>query len=225
MEPDLNKIIREKIRNAEQKNIPWQRDETWLRIRREILTSKTGPSFYLIAASVISILLVFTWMIQQYQNKKLSHKIEMLAEAIDEYNAKQDHVQMNSAYEQMPCSEEASAKINDDHITVITKENKNIPTTEQHQTNTLVHTLNILSEMEKNTTEEFQITIAQVPEEILAVKSERVHPIIGVFEDEVTESLVTPQEKKTKLRFKRSNMRDAIAGGDHDNKIIIARIH
>lgn len=224
MEPDFNKIIREKIRSAEQKNIPWQRDETWLRIRREILTSKTGPNIYLIAASVISILLVFPWMIQQYQNKKLSHKIEMLAEAIDEYNVRQDHVQMDRAYEQISCAEEASVKIND-RITIISKENKNKPAPKQHQTNASVRTSEILSEKEKNTTEEFQITIAQIPEEVLPVKSERVQPIIGVFEDEVKESLMAPQEKKTRLRFRRSNMRDAIAGGDHDNKIIIARIH
>jgi hypothetical protein len=151
----------------------------------------------------------------------------MIAEAIEKYKADQDPINTAKTDMQLPCIKEIEAgeKLSDPIISAIHK-NKNVYVEAGDRSEVSPGPIpKSTLEPEMKAPEPLQITLDDVAPEILIVRSEKVRPIIGVFDDTEMKLQIPNIEKKAKLRFRKSNVNDVAAGLNGEDKVVIARIH
>ena len=219
MEHDIEKIIQEKVKIAEQKPVKWEKDGAWDKISTELRPKKKTRIFYYAAASLILATTLLIYSLQFVKQKGINQKLKSLELAVA--NKVDERVDDQQTFSQ-DCPEER-------HVVEQQKRtkpyNKNRKVKEANPVVNSVTEVEVREKLPLPQTQSEQETEqgSLSPYKPIATKSHRVEPIIGVIIPQ-REAVTVVKEKKVKFHLFKSS-EEGIDKKEDDIKIIFARIN
>ncbi|HEY9047029.1 MAG TPA: hypothetical protein VIN08_14090 [Ohtaekwangia sp.] len=216
MEPNTEKIFQQKIREAEQRPVYWQKDTLWLRM--DMKPRRSHRHLYLaIAASfmLIAVTGIYSYrhltgkyealIVQGAAPKKQPNKLEAVVAP---------HAPLEKSIAILQPAEDQSKKIKPAEniaVTVAIPVHESIVDTQTASIPT-VATVDSVAATEQTQT-------PRVAEE------KKIRPIVGVIPAPEQQPLATHREKKTKFRILRTQKDESPIEHTEESKLVIARIN
>lgn len=214
MERDVEKLIGDKVKAADQKPVAWQKAEVWSKINANTATTRRSYFWYYAAACFLVAMGVGMYSLQMRYENALQTKISALSAAINKVTEKTASPQ--------PVTTQTNCENDNACFKRIAK--ISTPTRQQHVDATMLPGTVGLQQETPALVEENTPALTEVAStETNVAKPYRVQPIIGVIIPEEKDITIAKQ-KKVKFRFLKSPEKEYANGGD-DSKILFARIN
>jgi len=219
MEHEINKLIREKVREVEGQPASWQKERVWQMIHREKMPESVRTVFYYAAASILIILSVILYAVQLENQKQSASKIASLESVLNDKYKLEEHDRARSG----------SFKT---EVETICPENIKSYTTRKirpEQSQKVESTLPaIIREVKEGQPEIVHVKInddqaSDLPAEI-APEPTPINAILG-FIPKPQEAAVTSKVKKSKFRLFKNHDEEYNRLFQEESRILTARIN
>ncbi|WP_333820259.1 hypothetical protein [Ohtaekwangia sp.] len=210
---DIDKIFQQKIREAEQRPVYWQKEATWQRL--SITPSRSRRYIYYAAAA--SCLLIMVTGIYSYRHltskRDVSHGQSTTASITPTTPIPQE---MPKEFSEKPAAQRyATASLKN----AIQGNIAPVPDTTATNITDAVPTITPVV-----VSVDSAVSTASEPN-TLAADNKKIKPIIGIIPEQTDQPVAVRQEKKRKVKLFHSEKNERSAEPSEENKLVIARIN